>query len=92
MFRLWGKIWKDNRMIQDTVICNDDSSMTRTKKVLEGLNQICYNFDLSVPIWLDANISEFKRVSKTRFHNDNFIESISFDALEIQVIEEDDLC
>ncbi len=91
MFRLWGKIWKDNKMLRDTVICNNDSSMTRTKKVLDGLNQICYTFDLSVPIWLDANISEFQRVSKTRFRSDNFIESIPFDALEIQVIEEDDL-
>ena len=77
-------------MLQDTVICNDDPSMTRTKKVLDGLNQVCYTFDLSVPIWLDANISEFQRVSKTRFCRDNFIESISFDALEIQIIEEDD--
>ena len=23
MFRLWGKIWKDNRMLQDTVVCDD---------------------------------------------------------------------
>ena len=23
MFRLWGKIWKDNHMIKDTVICDD---------------------------------------------------------------------
>ena len=23
MFRLWGKEWKDNRMVKDTVICDD---------------------------------------------------------------------
>ena len=23
MFRLWGKIWKDNHMLQDTVVCDD---------------------------------------------------------------------
>ena len=32
MFRLWGKIWKNNRMAADTVIC-DDSPDTRTHKV-----------------------------------------------------------
>ena len=23
MFRLWGKIWKDNHLLKDTVICDD---------------------------------------------------------------------
>ena len=29
MFRLWGRIWKDNHMLKDTVIC-DDRQETRT--------------------------------------------------------------
>ena len=37
----------------------------------------------------DSNISEFQKVSKTRFYQDNFIETVEFDYLEIQVIEED---
>ena len=32
MFRLWGKLWKDNRMIKDTVIC-DETDDTRTHKI-----------------------------------------------------------
>ena len=28
MFRLWGKIFKENRLVKDTVIC-DDSEDTR---------------------------------------------------------------
>ena len=32
MFRLWGRIWKDNHMLKDTVIC-DDRQETRTHKV-----------------------------------------------------------
>lgn len=88
MFRLWGKIWKDNHMIQDTVIC-DGTEDTRTHKVFRALEQICYEFDLGNPIWLDSTITSFKRCSKTRFHQDNFMEHIDFDYLEIQVIEED---
>ena len=38
--------------------------------------------------WLDANISEFKRISRTRCRKDSFIEEIDFDFLEIHVIEE----
>ncbi len=88
MFRMWGKIWKNNRMMKDTVICLTDYSMSRTAMVFQALDDICYEFDLSKPIWLDANISEFQRVAKTRFTQDSFIEAIDFDSLEIQIIEE----
>ena len=88
MFRLWGKIWKNNRMAADTVIC-DDSPDTRTHKVFRALDEICYTFDLSKPIWLDTNIREFQKHAKGRFYQDSFIDGIDFDYLEIQVIEED---
>ena len=39
-------------------------------------------------MWLDNNIMDFKRHDKTRFTSDNFIETIDFDYLEIEVIEE----
>lgn len=88
MFRLWGKTFKNNHLINDTVIC-DDSNDTRTHKVQNALRDICYEFDLGVPIWLDKNISEFQKVAKTRFYSDSFVESIEFDYLEIHIIEED---
>ncbi len=89
MFRLWGKIVKGNRLLQDMEICNEDLSLTRTKKIFAALDELCYAFDLSKPIWLDVTVSEFKRHNKTRFTQDNFVETIGFDYLEIQVIEED---
>jgi len=88
MFRMWGKLWKDHHMVQDTVVCVTDYSLSRTAMVFQSLDDICYEFDLGKPIWLDVNISEFQRVSKTRFTQDSFIEHIEFDYLEIQVIEE----
>lgn len=88
MFRLWAKEFKDNRMLKDTVI-EDASGDTRTHKVFGALEQVCIQFDLGQPIWLDSTISEFKRHDKARFSQDNFIETIDFDYLEIHVIEED---
>ncbi len=89
MFRIWGKMFYKNRLLKDVVIENDNIEMTRTKKILDGLSDICYSFDLSVPIWLETNISDFKRNGKTRFYQDSFIESIDFDYLELHIIEED---
>ena len=83
-----GKIWKDNHLIRDTVICQTDYSMSRTNMVFQSLDDICYEFDLGKPIWLSSNINDFKRHAKTRFTKDSFIEQIDFDYLEIEVIEE----
>jgi hypothetical protein len=52
------------------------------------VDTLCYEFDLSKPIWLDSTVEDFKRHDRTRFTKDNFIDEIDFDYLEIQVIEE----
>lgn len=90
MFRLWAKIWKDGHLLKDTVICNENPSLNRTRKIFAAIEEVCYEFDLSKPIWFDSTIADFKKHDKTRFTKDNFIDEIEFDFLEIQVIEEDE--
>ena len=91
MFRLWAKEFKENRLVKDITITDTSKEKNRTKKEFHALDEVCYEFDLSRPIWLDRNINEFKRIDKTRFYQDNFIDSIEFDFLEISVIEEDEI-
>lgn len=88
MFRLWAKLFQNNHLLKDTVIC-DSTSDTRTHKVFHALDEVCHEFDLGKPIWLESNIHDFQRHAKVRFYKDSFIEQIDFDYLEIQVIEED---
>ena len=88
MFRMWAKLIKNTRIVKDTVICISDYSLSRTSMVFQSLEEICYQFDLGKPIWLDSTVKDFKIHSKTRFTQDNFIEPIEFDFLEIQIIEE----
>ena len=87
--RIWAKTFENNHMLRDMVVTNDDPTMTRTKKVFAALDEVCMAFDLSVPLWLDVNIADFKRTAKTRFRQDSFVDHIDFDFLEFQVIEED---
>ena len=89
MFRVWGRTFKSNKMLQSTTIELDIPDETRTHKVFMALEQICEEFDLSNPICLDSNINEFKRIARTRFYADSFVESIDFDYLDFYVIEED---
>ena len=87
MFRMLGKIFHENRMLKDTVICID-TDLNRTRKVYQALEEICYAFDLSRPIWLPLNQQDFIRYSRTRFTQDSFVEGIEFDYLDFRVIEE----
>lgn len=89
MFRLWAKIIVSGKMVKNITIENSDSSLNRTKKIFSALDEVCYAYDLSKPLWLDKNIREFKRSSRTRFTKDNFVDEIEFDSLDIEVIEED---
>jgi len=89
MFTLWAKLYKNNRLTADLTV-RDPSHETRTHKVFSAIEAVCLHFDLAQPIWLESNITEFRRRSRTRFGRDHFIDDISFDYLEIQIIEEDD--
>ena len=77
------------KMVKNMTIENSDSPLIRTKKIFNSIDEICYAYDLSKPIWLDKNIREFKKNSRTRFTKDNFVDEIEFDSMDIEVIEED---
>lgn len=87
--RIWGKLMKKNRLLKDMVVENYDYTLNRTRKVYQALEDICYEFDLAKPIWLDVNKEDFIKYSRTKFTSDSFVEDIDFDFLDFQVIEED---
>lgn len=89
MFRIWGKLVKGGKLLRDYTVCIEDYSLTRTKKVYKALDEICLEFDLAKPIWLQANKDEFICHARTKFTQDSFIEHIDFDYLDFQVIEEE---
>ncbi|MBQ4059335.1 MAG: hypothetical protein IJD40_10430 [Lachnospiraceae bacterium] len=89
MFRVWGKIIKQNRLVKDMVVEIEEYNISRTQKVYQALDNMCYEFDLAKPIWLELNKKDFIQNARTRFTQDSFIEEIDFDYLDFQVIEEE---
>ena len=66
MFRMWGKLWKDNHLLKDTVVENDRND-SRTHKVFQALEEICYEFDLEKPIWLSSMCWNFSVTARPVF-------------------------
>ena len=87
MFRLWGKLVKNSR-IQKSLTIERPEDDTRTHKIFAAIDEMCREWDLMNPIWLDSAIKDFKRRSSARFYQESFIEEIDFDYMEIQVLEE----
>ena len=89
MFKVWGRIIKENHLIKDTTIEIGGHELSRTKKVYKALEMMCDEFDLAVPVWLDSNNNDFIKHARTEFRDTNFMEEIDFDYLDFMVLEED---
>lgn len=76
--RYWGKIKIEDRMKRDTV--------TEATDFVSALSAVCDAFDLSKPIICAKHHAEIKSFSRTVFFPDDFVESVDFDTLEIEVI------
>lgn len=78
--RVWGKIKVEDRIQDDvTLECGDFES---------GLLKVCEHFDLTKPIIVGKHQNEINRFFRTIFYPDDFIESVNFDTLEIEILVE----
>jgi hypothetical protein len=87
MIKLWGKIITNNHIKnQHVVVINE--GIEYQEELKKCIIDICYNFDIQKPYWLNKNLIEYNKIKKTSFTQDNFIEEIFFDKLVIEVLEE----
>ena len=89
MFRLWGKVIKNGKIIDDVTIDNTKSNLTLNQKMEQALEDMSLIFDIQKPMWLPDNTKDFVKFKKTQFKQDHFIESIEFDYFEIEMLEND---
>lgn len=76
--RYWGKIKIEDRIQKDITLEESD--------FLSALAAVCDAFDLSKPIVCAKHHMEVKAFSRTVFIPDDFVESVEFDTLEIELI------
>lgn len=76
--KIWGKIKIEDRIQQDVTLIFEDFD--------SSLIAICDHFDLTKPIVCEKHLNEIRRFRRTIFYPDDFVESVSFDTLEIEII------
>ncbi|NLX70429.1 MAG: hypothetical protein GX024_05975 [Clostridiales bacterium] len=90
MFKLWGSIHKNNKIIMDMVSECNRADLSEQDRLHHCIQEICYQLDLQRPVWLQKNQREFEQYKRTVLTQDNFIENIDFDALVLELIPDDE--
>ena len=83
MPRLWARIIKKHRIErQGTYDC-------KFEDVEEALTELCREFDIPRPIWLNKHRREYEDFRRTQFLPEHFMEEVPFQRLEIEYLDDD---
>ena len=84
MPRLWARIIKKHRIDrQATTDCAWADAQ-------DALTELCREFDIPMPLWLDKHEREFEEFRRTQFLPEHFMEDVTFQRLEIEFLEDDE--
>ena len=84
MARLWARIIRKHRIErQATYDC-------RFEDVEEALTELCRQFDVPRPLWLDKHTREYEEFRRTQFFFFFFMEDVPFQRLEIEYLDDDE--
>ena len=83
MSRLWVKLIRNHRIVKhEAVPCAWGEEQ-------QALVELCREFDVPAPMWLNKHEFEFDQFRHTAFTKDHFIEDVSFDRMEIEFLDDD---
>lgn len=85
MKKIWCKIIKNHKIIQDYTLSLEEFSIDN---LYDYLKDICYNLKIETPIILPKHINQFTEYNMTRFTSTDFIDFIEFDSLMIEFYED----
>ncbi len=88
--RVWGIIKKNNKTIADTVKEFDFDGISTVGQWQSVIDAVCKELDLSHPVVLEKHLREIVGFSRTTFRASDFIESVDFDKLEIELFADKD--
>lgn len=83
MARLWARIIKQHRIFKQA------TAETAWDDIDDALTELCRDFDIPKPLWLNKHEREFEEFRRTAFLPEHFMEEVPFQRLEIEFLEDD---
>ena len=87
--RLWAKIKRNHRTVAQAECALTHFGDWDVDSLHAALEDICKDLDLARPVILGKHVREINKFSRTSFKKADFIEKINYDALEIEIINEE---
>lgn len=86
--QLWGIVRRNHKIAAQTVAPADLYGEWTLDALQEGVGEVCQLLDLSRPILMEKHRAEMEKFGRTVFKQADFVEPISFDALEIEQLDD----
>ena len=83
MSRIWVQVFKHHKIVMQ------EASPCHTDDIKPTLVEVCKQFDIPAPMWLDKHEREFSEFRRTSFAKDHFIEDVPFDKMEVVYLADD---
>jgi hypothetical protein len=84
MFRIWGKVIKGEKIINQ--VTYESYDRFTYSQFFTYLSAICEELDIATPILLKTHIFNYAKFRQVRFTPKDFAEPVSFDKLVIENI------
>ena len=84
MFRIWGKVLKDGKIVKQITYQRDGKFSY--SEFFTYLADICEGLDIATPVLLKTHIFNYAKFNTVRFIPRDFAESVDFDKLILENI------
>lgn len=85
MIKIWGKIYKNEKITKHSTIEVDETNCT----FFDMLRQISEKLDIPTPVLLEKHVADFNMFNFSIFKPDDFIQPVNFTKFIIENISND---
>ncbi len=87
MIKLWAKVVKNNKILKHKTYLTGASVMDYSL-FYDYVSTLCHSLDLPTPLIIKTHIFNFAKFNFVQFIKSDFVESVDFDKLVIELIKE----
>ena len=87
MIRLWGKLYKDHKIVRQVTL-NTRAETMDYSLFFDYISEIAHSLDSPSPVVIKPHIFNFAKFNFVKFTESDFVEKINFDYLMVELIKE----
>ena len=86
--KVWVLLRKKQRIDRESMTEYSVPPVWTAEEIGEMLTPVCRELDVSRPMILEKHVDEMERIGRVVFRAADFVDSISFDTMEVELVDE----